>query len=439
MFRNLYINTKISSDNSIIHYSNLALTPLRYLWNGKKVKIVPEYGKTIETADLSRPEDWKIKEKFCHYRDRTVMKNVLALAALVPGLIIGSSLRMIGVMSSQNQIKLIDDLKNYKDRFEKKPEIDPSRVQKKLTRAWSKANSEIEYYFTHLVLKTLKLTSHSIDPALILLNSNETEDTLHIEQKQVGPYEMAVGCLQGRRPTMEDAHLATEIQVHGQDIQIFGIFDGHGGSSAAEYVSNNIASALQIELASRPSLDDHQVWHALKNTFVDLNAQWKNKFGHDASGSTATVALILGDHLWVANTGDSRTILSVNGFPIQLSDDAKPSKPYYKKGIEKRGQCVYNERVGGILGVARAFGDDGINGVTARPKIVKYDLNKLHRDNNVLILACDGLWDVASTRSVAEYGAHKTASQLAKDLPLYAYNAGSTDNISVMAVQLKKG
>lgn len=61
------------------------------------------------------------------------------------------------------------------------------------------------------------------------------------------------------------------------------------------------------------------------------------------SGSCAIVVLIVGDIAYVANTGDSRAIMCIDGGRnfVQLSRDHKPEDPDETERIEKNGGKVY--------------------------------------------------------------------------------------------------
>jgi protein phosphatase 1L len=248
----------------------------------------------------------------------------------------------------------------------------------------------------------------------------------------------------GRRGEMEDAHLAACFKLEGQDnpVQLFGVFDGHGGKEAAEYVRDHLTDTLQSTLYKflrefqTDKFTNTVVWNALKMTFVTLNEQFKTEYPLSAKGTTATVAMILNGQLWTANVGDSRTILD-NG--IQLSEDAKPKCGYYAKGIKNRGGVIHDSRIWGYergLAVARAIGDQDIPGISARPKITL--LSEIPK-NSRLILACDGIYDVASTQQIVEavhQDSHPPLSELAENIVYSAYQAGSKDNLSAMIVQL---
>jgi serine/threonine protein phosphatase PrpC len=62
----------------------------------------------------------------------------------------------------------------------------------------------------------------------------------------------------------------------------------------------------------------------------------------DRSGSTATIALIIGDTLYCANVGDSSAVLSQgkDKEPVRLTQDHKASKPEEKERIRLAGGIV---------------------------------------------------------------------------------------------------
>lgn len=259
----------------------------------------------------------------------------------------------------------------------------------------------------------------------------------HAQSERIAGHDVGVCHFIGRRPTMEDEHLTTSFNLNvggrAYPVQLFGIFDGHGGGQASRYVRDNLERELHETLNEfcAGGLTDEAIWNALKITFVRL----KEEFNERQSGTTATVAIILDGKLWNANVGDSRTILD-NG--IQLSEDAKPTDPRYRQGIENRGGMVFFNRVNGNLAVARAVGDHNVGAISARPKITVYPLSMIPRGSH-LILTCDGIYDVSSTRQVAAaVRAHRnqSAAELAKNIVYSAYEANSRDNLSALVVKL---
>ena len=63
--------------------------------------------------------------------------------------------------------------------------------------------------------------------------------------------------------------------------------------------------------------------------------------GVSVAGCTANVVLIHKNQtIYVANAGDSRTVLCRNGIPKELSTDHKPDLPAEKARIQKAGGYV---------------------------------------------------------------------------------------------------
>ena len=100
---------------------------------------------------------------------------------------------------------------------------------------------------------------------------------------------------------------------------------------------------------------------------------------------------------------------------------------------------MYHNRVNGMLGVSRAFGDKALKQwVPADPEVATVPLSP---GDDFLVLACDGLWDVADNETVAELvKKHSAAAGLkgaACALTTFAIRRGSADNITCMIVQLQ--
>ena len=74
-------------------------------------------------------------------------------------------------------------------------------------------------------------------------------------------------------------------------------------------------------------------------------------------GSTCVLTLIIGSHIFCANVGDSRAILSQNGKAIDLSYDHKASRPDEVARVKEFGGIIEFSRVEGKLAISRAFGD----------------------------------------------------------------------------------
>ncbi|XP_062228949.1 probable protein phosphatase 2C 56 [Phragmites australis] len=240
----------------------------------------------------------------------------------------------------------------------------------------------------------------------------------------------------GRRSTMEDCYDIKLTEIDGQPVNLFGVFDGHGGNLAAEYLKENLFKDLMKHPAF---LTDTKL--AISRTFLETDKDILETISISGlfrdDGSTALAAILIGERLYVANVGDSRAVASKSGKAIPLSKDHKPNRKDERKRIEDAGGVVIRDdtwRVGGILAMSRAFGNRLLKQyVKADPDIQEQEVNS---DLKYLILATDGLWDVVRNEEAisllkAEDGPQAAAVKLTE----IAYSRQSTDNITCIVVQ----
>ena len=64
----------------------------------------------------------------------------------------------------------------------------------------------------------------------------------------VGKYSFGACSMQGWRSHQEDSHICEELTVNGQQVCLFGVFDGHGGKRAAAWAHTHLVSNLLLEL-----------------------------------------------------------------------------------------------------------------------------------------------------------------------------------------------
>lgn len=262
------------------------------------------------------------------------------------------------------------------------------------------------------------------------------------KSKSINGKQVGMAYCQGKRSTMEDTEIAEQGQFKTSNNQehsfeVFGVFDGHGGTQASAYVKENLMFYLKEALINHNSetLTDEGIFQSLKECFQKLGRDYQ---GPD--GTTATVAITLNGKVWVANVGDSRTILvNKDGKTIQATEDAKPSIPRYKKTIEQLGGEVFLGRVGGVLAVGRAIGDKKVVGITSSPKITAFPVEQLKGGH--LVLACDGLYEVSTSNEVgtaiskmAKEG--ESVENMGKRLVYQAIKNGSKDNVSAIVIKL---
>jgi len=219
--------------------------------------------------------------------------------------------------------------------------------------------------------------------------------------------------MQGWRRSMEDAH-ATVLDLQENEstkappeerVSYFGVFDGHRGGRVARYSGENVHKIL----AGQPTFKAKNYAQGLKDGFLatDRAILQDKSYKGELSGCTATVALVTSSRIYVANAGDSRTVLGTGGRAKPLSQDHKPQAEAEKERIRRAGGYVVMGRVNGMLAVSRAIGDFEFKrktelppeqqSITACPDVSEHDITA---DDEFLVLACDGIWDCASSERV---------------------------------------
>ncbi|GFS44666.1 HOPW1-1-interacting 2 [Actinidia rufa] len=251
---------------------------------------------------------------------------------------------------------------------------------------------------------------------------------------QNGKFSYGYASSPGKRSSMEDFYETRIDGVDGEIVGLFGVFDGHGGARAAEYVKQNLFS----NLISHPKfISDTK--SAIADAYSHTDSEFlksENSQNRDA-GSTASTAILVGDRLLVANVGDSRAVICRGERAIAVSRDHKPDQTDERQRIEEAGGFVMwagTWRVGGVLAVSRAFGDRHLKQyVVADPEIQE---EKVDSSLEFLILASDGLWDVVTNEEAVEMVKPiQEPEEAAKRLMKEAYQRGSADNITTVVVR----
>jgi len=234
------------------------------------------------------------------------------------------------------------------------------------------------------------------------------------------------GMLQGRSASMED-FLYTEIpMINSQAIGLFGVFDGHNGLRAAEYVKHHLFD----NLLQHPKLVD-DIKLAIAETFQQTDQEYlRSEINHMDAASTACTCLVVGDHLLVANIGDSRAVIYRGGEAVALSIDQTPNRTDERKRIEDAGGVV----VEGFSAVSRAFGARSLKQyVVAEHEIQEYDIEE---GDDFLVLATAGLWNVLSNQeAVSMVESLVDPEEAAMVLTEEGYRRGSADNITCVIIR----
>ncbi|KAK4744263.1 hypothetical protein SAY87_010575 [Trapa incisa] len=270
---------------------------------------------------------------------------------------------------------------------------------------------------------------------------------------------------QGKKGVNQDAMTVWEDFTGEKGTHFCGVFDGHGpcGHDVARSVRDKLpyklSSAMKLSQVkeSNPDLDldlsqkgetgdesnesdkeqngsstksPHEdsdntsmllsLWEAgFIRAFDEMDKELNSNPAVDCfcSGTTAVSIVRSGEHLMIANLGDSRAVLCTRGqknqlVPVQLTVDLKPNIPSEAERIRKcKGRVFaidHEPEVQRIwmpeedcpgLAMSRAFGDFCLKnyGLVSFPDL---SYRKIMPNDEFVVLATDGIWDVLTNDEV---------------------------------------
>lgn len=240
----------------------------------------------------------------------------------------------------------------------------------------------------------------------------------------------AVVSAQGRRAQMEDAHFL-DADFGGRGWVYGGVYDGHGGSFAAEYSAYHLHQRFLEKLLAGV---------APENAFTQAYEAVSAEMAGQDSGTTAVDFLIADNDIIAANAGDARAIVVARTSVVQLTIDDRIENEAERERIERSGGRIFSPYVyRGNAGLmpTRSIGDAYFKavGVIATPHVRRYHIGS---DDMVLVAACDGIFDFMANNEVADIARRFEApDELAESLRKEVLeNRRGSDNITVMCVRL---
>lgn len=279
--------------------------------------------------------------------------------------------------------------------------------------------------------------------------------------------------IRGRRPRMEDAHLALRLNKY---LCLFGIFDGHGGKKVSQMLVEELPKVFKtLILGIKPeNYDQENISAALEKTFDQLDPVLVKKLlpEETCQGSTAAVVIIHKNFVVSAHCGDSKIHfygqenLNENSVSNENKTKVPPTKIIYESvnhspsnEIEKSriyangGEVFMNRistprvRVG--LAVARSFGDfqykklspedNTLDLVITKADMFSYNILQPQTDEHKtqqkltgIMICCDGVTDVMTNQEIMNNFVENSGSS--GELVRQAFTKGSLDNISCCCI-----
>ncbi|KAJ6690244.1 hypothetical protein OIU85_006513 [Salix viminalis] len=255
----------------------------------------------------------------------------------------------------------------------------------------------------------------------------------------------------GRRRDMEDA-VSIQASFATKNTSYFGVFDGHGCSHVAMKCRDRLHEILKQEVEGFKEEKCVEWKETMERSFVKMDQEVGNWRVEGENSSTCRL---------------SSPIVAIlvpcfveSGVAIPLSSDHKPDRPDELLRIQEAGgRVIYwdGPRVLGVLAMSRAIGDNYLKPyVIPEPEVT---VTERTEEDECLILASDGLWDVVSNDTAcgvvrsclraqkppsppgsdgATGSSDKACSDASALLTKLALARHSTDNVSVVVVDLRR-
>ncbi|ESQ28501.1 hypothetical protein EUTSA_v10018643mg [Eutrema salsugineum] len=215
-----------------------------------------------------------------------------------------------------------------------------------------------------------------------------------------GGNDFGVFSRKGKKKFMEDCHRIAPCFAGSSNKSFFGVYDGHGGGKAAEFVAENLHKNVLEMMKNCEEKGEKE--EAFKTAYLSTDRDFLEE--GVVSGTCCVTALIQNQEMIVSNLGDCRAVLCRGGVAEALTSDHKAERDDERKRIEDQGGYVEFHkgawRVHGILAISRSIGDAHLKKwVVAEPDTRILDLEE---DMEFLVLASDGLWDVVSNQEAVD-------------------------------------
>lgn len=231
------------------------------------------------------------------------------------------------------------------------------------------------------------------------------------------PQQAASRSDQGRRSSNQDAAVVESVAGG----QLIAVADGMGGHRAGEVASRRALEVLVAELGKGGDLE-RSVHNANAAVYADSesNPEWQGM------GTTLVALLRTGDEYVLANVGDSRAYRISPGVIRQITLDHS----FMAEAL--RGNRLSEEEA------TRSPWADSLTRALGTEPGVQVDVFGPFstREPHLVLLCTDGLYKALPDAEIERIAAGSTGvEELVGELAEQAYSGGSTDNITVAAVE----
>lgn len=316
-------------------------------------------------------------------------------------------------------------------------------------------NVKVDVSPTSPPTSSLPIFAHAVScPEIIKDSILETPAKMFLPNVHSGSYTDI-----GPRGSMDDDHIQIDdlachlgfVSNYPMPSAFYAVFDGHGGPDAAAFVKRNAMRLFFEDADMLQSYDTDEFFlekleDSHRRAFIRADLALADEQSvSNSCGTTALTALVLGRHLLVANAGDCRAVLCRRGTAVEMSKDHRPSYLPERRRVEELGGFIDDGYLNGYLSVTRALGDWDLKFPlgAASPLIAEPDVQlvTLTEEDEFLIIACDGIWDVMSSQVAVSFvrrglRRHSDPQQSARDLVKEALRLNTSDNLTAIVICL---
>ena len=216
--------------------------------------------------------------------------------------------------------------------------------------------------------------------------------------------------------------------------KVYVLADGVGGGNSGEIASRTAVSEIANYVVSHPIshlIEKYEIVDYLRDAIETANSKicgMANAYEKNAGMATTTVVVhVRKGQAYVANVGDSRAYLYRDGALTQITEDHTYVNTLVKAGVLSREEADTDERKNVIV---KALGADRL----VDPDFFRVEI----KENDVLILCSDGLYDELSDEEIIGIIEENSdsMSDLAKELVRRANQNGGRDNTTVISLKV---
>ena len=257
-------------------------------------------------------------------------------------------------------------------------------------------------------------------------------------------FKIAARTDQGRvRQNNQDAVYTGKIKLPGGPAYLCLVADGMGGAAAGEHASRIASEVTQAQVRrnvdSQPPPDDESWQKLLRQAASMANRrvyeESRANIDHKGMGTTLTIALIVGDRLYIASVGDSRAyLLNAGGVTEEGATTAQLTSDHSLVArLVDIGQITPEQ--------ARTHPQKNLlyRSIGTDPSVEVDTFAEQLEPGDILLLCSDGLVNHVRDEEIAEIvleqqNPHRACEQLVA----LANKRGGRDNISVVIVRAER-